>query len=700
MRVKGEEEMANINRKTKRHISNFIVGSVLIGVATLAILAVVWIISAIKTAPDIQEAQFNRAGSFTSFVYDDKGNKIDSFSPVDTSIYTSLNDVPITMQQAVIAIEDTRFYEHNGVDLVSIGGAVLNNFKTGSLSNGGTTLTQQLVKTMIPSGNKLKNKIQEQYLAIQLEKLYSKDIILEYYLNTIPLSRGNIGVEAAANDYFGRSVSELSLAEQASIVAMIERPTYYDPIINPENNWRAVESILGAMEKQGYITGKEREVALKKPPYEAIQEVREAQDSTGVRSYFVDEVYKEVLEDLQTEKSLSKLEAMRLIYTGGLQIYTTLDGTMQSIVERYMEDEEFYPSVDKYYLNYEVKIKEGTPDSYTLNGVVSGEEEMNEVIEAKKKEWGITTNEQIRSESILLRPEPQAAFVITDYRTGHIKALYGGRGDKVSLGFNYATQARRQAGDLLMPLVAYAPALDMGIYTGKTMLKDEEIEITLDNGTIYRPKNKDNIFSEKEMTMKEALAGSVNTIAIRIVSEGIGYDTSYDYLKGFGMNSLVEEDKNCVLALGATSNGVTVLELNGAYSTIANEGVYIKPTTYVKVVDAQGNILLDHTNKSTSNERSHVVIKEETAHELTEMLQYAVRQETSMSEYFGLEEVAGKVNNTEKAKDLFFAGYTSDWAATIWSGYSHPEYMDNHEDYEVKLWASIMSEMSEKVLKK
>lgn len=693
--------MASINGKTKERISHLIVGSVLIGIVVIIILAVVWVIGAVKTAPDIREIQF-RGDSLTSRVYDAEGNEIDSFSQRDTSIYTSLNEVPITMQQAVIAIEDKQFYEHNGVDLVKIGKALLSNFKTGSLSNGGTTLTQQLVKTMIASENKLKNKIQEQYLAIQLEKLYSKDMILEYYLNSVQLSRGNIGVEAAANYYFGTSVSELSLSEQASIIAMIERPTYYDPITNPENNWRAVESILVAMEDQGYITEEEREVALQKPPYEVIQERYEAKDSTGVRSYFVDEVYKEVLEDLQTEKSLSKLEAMSFIYRGGLRIYTTLDSTMQGTVEDYMENENFYPNVDKYYLNYEVKIKEvreGGLDSYTLNVVVGGEEEMNEVIEAKKKEWGITTKEKIRSESILLRPEPQAAFVVTDYRTGYIKALYGGRGEKVSLGFNYATQARRQAGDLFMPLVAYAPALDMGIYTAQTKLKDEAIEITLDNGTVYVPRNKDNTFSEKEMTIKEAMAGSVNTIACRILAEGVGYDTGYDYLQRFGMDLLVEEDKSCVLAFGATTNGVTALELNGAYSAIANEGVYIKPTTYVKVVDAQGNILLDHTNESTSNERSHVVIRKEVAHQLTEMLQYAVSQETAMSEYFDSEEIAGKVNGG-KTKDLLFSGYTSDLAATIWSGYSDPEYINDYGDYEIKLWGSIMSEISERVLKK
>ena len=234
----------------------------------------------------------------------------------------------------------------------------------------------------------------------------------------------------------------------------------------------------------------------------------------------------------------------------------------------------------------------------------------------------------------------------------------------------------------------------MGIYTEETLLKDEAIEITLDNGSIYVPKNKNNIFSEKEMTIKEALAGSVNTIACRILSEGVGYDTSYDYLQRFGMSSLLEEDKTCVLALGATTEGVTVFELNAAYSTIANEGVYIQPTTYVKVVDAQGNILLDHSSEETMAKRSHVVIKEETAHQLTEMLQYAVRQETAMSEYFDSGEVAGKMNGG-KTKDLLFAGYTSDLAATIWSGYSAPEYINDHGDYEIKLWGSIMNEMSE-----
>lgn len=274
--MKGEEEMASMSGKTKKRISHVIIGSVLIGIVVIIILAVAWIVSAIKTAPDIREAQFSGGGNLTSFVYDEEENEIGSFSPTDTSIYTFLNEVPISMQQAVVAIEDPRFYEHNGVDFIKIGEAMLRNFKTGSFNDGGTTLTQQLVKTMIPipSENKLKKKIQEQYLAVQIEKLYSKDAILEYYLNSIPLSRGNIGVEAVANYYFGTSVSELSLSEQASIVAMIEGSTSYDPISHPENNWKRVESILVAMEKQGYITEKEREAALKNPPYEAISRRR------------------------------------------------------------------------------------------------------------------------------------------------------------------------------------------------------------------------------------------------------------------------------------------------------------------------------------------------------------------------------------------------------------------------------------------
>ena len=686
--------MISISRRTKKQISHLIVGSVGLGIAVISILTVAWGVSVIKTAPDIEEIQFPEV-ALTSFLYDAEGNELSSFSGEASGIYIPLSEIPIMMQQAVIAIEDARFYEHNGIDLVKIGKAMLINIESGSFSTGGTTITQQLVKRMIPAGNSWRRKVQEQYLAVQLEKLYSKDTILEYYLNTVGLSHGLNGVEAAANYYFGKSVNKLSLSEQVSIVAIIERPTYYDPITNPENNWRAVESILVAMEKQGYITEKEREVALQNPPYEAIQKVHEAQDSTEVRSYFVDEVYKEVLEDLQTERGLSELEAIRLMYSGGLQIYTTLDGTMQSIVERYMNDKSFYPNIDKYSLEYEVQFKalEGTSDHQSLSIVVSGEEEMREVIETKKKEWGITKNEQIQSESILLRPEPQAAFIVTDYRTGYIKALYGGRGEKVNLGFNYATQAKRQVGDLLMPLAVYAPALDINICTEETVLKDEAIEISLDNGSIYIPKNKDGIYSEKQMSIKEALANSVNTIACRVLYEGVGYDTSYDYLQRFGMKSLVEEDKTCALAIGATTNGVTVLELNAAYSTIANEGVYIKPTTYVKVVDAQGNILLDHSSESIMDKRSRVVIKEETAHQLTDMLQYAMSQETAMSEYFDSKEVAGKINSG-KTKDLLFSGYTPYLAATIWSGYSNPEYIDVHEGYEVKLWGSIMSEIN------
>ena len=686
--------------KHRKHLPHIIIGIVLTGLGTAILLAVLLVVKIIKCAPDVLEGGLKERTNYTSFVYDGEENIIDQFSGTESREYAYLEKMPKQLRQAVIAIEDKNFYKHNGMDLSSIGNALISNLKSGSIAEGGTTITGQVIKTsLLPSGNSIERKIQEQYLAIQFEKLYSKDLILEYYLNGISLGQGTRGVQAAAHRYFGKDVSELNLTECAVLAAIIKFPTRYNPIHNPENNWRQVQVVLEAMEKQGYITETERVEALKFSPYERIQSVHQEALEKTAHSYFIDEVYKQVVADLEEQKGMSRTEAQGMVYGGGLHIYTTLDSNMQAVVEKYLNDEALYPeSLYKVTLDYQIigTKADGTPIKKVVYGkVVDRWEQIEDFKKTMKAEWGITTEDQIHEEVLISQPQPQAAFVVTDYRTGQVKALYGGRGDKTPLSFNYATQALRMPGCTFKVLAAYAPGIDRGLYTPESTFIDEKFSVEVSPGNTYTPKNLSGNYTNRSMRLKDALAQSNNTIAVRNVYEGVGLEVTYNYLKAFGFKNLTEEDKTWALPLGGLTHGVSALELNSAYGTIANHGVYIKPTFYTKVIDQGGKIILDAQSEDSLKVRTHTVLKRATAANLNEMLEYAAKEglDESLETSLSTMTAAGTIGLPGDSKDLFFVGYTPYYAATIWSGYSNPEKLTGHNNYQVRLWGKMMDEI-------
>ena len=693
--------MKTINQaKRRKRLTGIIIGSALMGIGIAVLLAILLVVKIIKGAPDILDMQIHAAGNEVSTVYDEAGNLIDKFSGTESREYAYLEKMPKQLRQAVIAIEDKNFYKHNGMDLFSVGKALMKNLKSGNISEGGTTITGQVIKhNLLPASNPIERKIQEQYLAIQFEKLYSKDLILEYYLNSVTLGHGANGVQAAALRYFGKDVSELNLTECAVLTAIIEFPTRYSPILYPDNNWEKVQVILGEMEKQGYITETEKIEALKLSPYERVQSVHQEILEKAAHSYFIDEVYKQVVADLQEQKGMSKHEAQGMLYGGGLRIDTTLDSNMQALVDKYLNDEAFYPeNLYKVRLDYQITgIKaDGTSIKEAVYGkVVDRLDEIEAFKAAMKTEWQITEEDQIQKEVLISQPQPQAAFVVTDYRTGQVKALYGGRGDKQPLSFNYATQALRLPGCTFKVLAAYAPGIDQGLYTPESTFSDEKFSVEVSQGNTYTPRNLSGTYTNQPMSLKDALAQSNNAIAMRTVYEGVGLDITYDYLKAFGFKNLTEEDKTWALPLGGLTHGVSTLELNGAYGAIANHGVYIQPTFYTKVIDRSGNIILDAQSEASIKGRTHTVLKRATAASLTQMLQYSANEETgeSLEEFLSTMPVAGKINLSGDNKDLFFAGYTPYYAATIWSGYSNPEKLEGHDYYQVRLWAKMMHEI-------
>ncbi|MEG0501837.1 MAG: transglycosylase domain-containing protein, partial [Cellulosilyticaceae bacterium] len=375
-------------KKTKITIFRILLVSFIIAIFAVFGAGLGLFIGVIKSAPDVSELELKPTTDYTSFIFDENGEEMDRLSGGENRIYATLDQIPLHLQQAVVAIEDERFYEHNGIDIKGILRAIVKNFSTGELTEGASTITQQLIKNnILTTEKKFTRKIQEQYLAIQFEKVYAqeygqkgaKDLILEYYLNTMPLGRGTNGVQAAANRYFNKNVSELTLGESVVLACITQAPTKYDPISNPENNYEKSERILIKMVEQGYITEEEKNVALIEDPYKNIQAANQKHTEKANHSYFVDALIDSVIDDLQAEKGMTLPQANNLLFGGGVSIYTTFNPAMQESVDNYMSDDSLFPNnAYELKLNYSVTVKkaDGTIINRGGEGIVKSEDEV------------------------------------------------------------------------------------------------------------------------------------------------------------------------------------------------------------------------------------------------------------------------------------------------------------------------------------
>lgn len=683
--------------KTKLKIMRVVISTFIISLFAVFGAALGTLMGIIQSAPDLTGLELKPTTDYTSFIYDQNGQEMDRLSGGENRIYATLDEIPLYLQQAVIATEDERFYEHNGIDLKGIVRAIITNLKSGEFTEGASTITQQLIKNnILTSKKKITRKLQEQYLAIQFEKIYeeaygnkgAKDLILEYYLNTMPLGRGTNGVQAAANRYFNKDVSKLTLAESVVLACITQAPTRYDPITNPENNYEKSKIILEKMVEGGYISTEEKEVALAENPYKLIHKENEKYLVESNHSYFVDAVIEEVIEDLQVEKGMSPTEANNLLFGGGVKIYTTFDHEIQSIVDQYISDDSLYPS-KAYELKVAYSVTAKKAEGSTVNlygeGIVKSEEEIEGFKQAKHEAWGLTNEDKIEAEKLVKIPQPQSAFVIMDHRTGQVKALSGGRGDKAGdRTFNRVTQAKRQPGSVFKILSTYAPAIDKGLVSPGTILIDEPITINLPSGP-YSPRNWDSNY-RGPVSVRQAIWHSINSVTVKTLQE-VGINTAYDYLLDFGFTTLSEADKGYALALGGLSEGVTPLELNAAIGAIANGGIYVEPILYTKIVDRDGNVILEKKPKT------HRVISEATATMLTDMMEDVIKKGTggSLTRSFSGMPVAGKTGTTNDDKDFLFAGYTPYYTATIWLGHDQPKRVIATGREHLKIWGSIMN---------
>ena len=552
-------------------------------------------------------------------------------------IWADIDDIPNYLEDAFIAIEDQRFMNHRGVDWKRTMGATFNEIFGGGSTYGGSSITQQLVKNLTGERDRsYTRKIKEILRALSLETKFSKQQILEFYLNSIYLGQGCNGVEAASQIYFDKSVSELTLAEAASIAGITQYPALYDPFQNPEKNIEKQRTVLKKMLELEFITQEDYDEAIE----EELKFKKGEAGGGGSQSYFVDQVVEDVIDDLMKEYEYTENIATQIVYNGGLKIYATVDKNAQNRAEEIFENDSNFPKT-------------------------SGNE------------------------------KPQAAMVITEPETGYVKAIIGGRGEKtLSRGLNRATQTTRQPGSTIKPLSVYGPAVDLGLINPDSTVTDEPINI---GG--WSPKNHyDGFYGD--MTVRRAVNISANIPAVKVLQKVSIEKSFEYMTKRMNFSTLVSKDerngkiytdKNLAsLALGGLTDGVTVMEMSAAYGSFANGGMYIEPITYTRVEDNVGKtVLVNEQNK-------HTAFKTITAYQMNQLLKGVVSSGTGVGAGISGMETAGKTGTTDNDTDRWFVGYTPYYVGVVWVGYDSsnqlPSFSSNPA---LALWKKVMPKIHE-----
>ena len=677
----------------------------------------------IDTAPDVDDIDIMPLG-YATFLYDDAGNQIRKLAAPDSNrLPVTLDQIPVDLQHAVVAIEDERFYEHNGIDVKGILRAGMKALTTGDFSEGASTITQQLLKNNVFTNwtsestqlERFTRKIQEQYLAVQVEKKTDKDTILENYLNTINLGAGSYGVQAAARQYFDKDVWDLNLSECVTLAGITQNPTKFNPIINPDSNRKRRKEVLQHMLDQNYITQDQYDEALADDVYSRIQAAQEKNSSTEntVYTYFEDELTDQIINDLMNIKGYTKKQATNLLYSGGLKVYTTQDSKIQNILDEEYADPSNYPDTVQYELDYALTVTD--PDGNQVNyskemlqlyfqnedpdfDLLFDSPEDGQTYVDKYKASILANGSKVLAERVNFAPQPQSSMSVIDQHTGYVKALIGGRGEKTaSLTLNRATDTTRQPGSTFKIVSTYAPALNEKGMTLATTFEDEPYEYP--DGS---PVNNATRSYNGTTTIRTAIQNSINVVAVKCL-EKVTPELGLKYLDNFGFTTLahgteadkdangnVWSDANLATALGGITRGVTNVELCASYAAIANGGNYIKPIYYTKILDHNGNVLIENT----AAERS--VIKESTAFLLTSAMEDVVKQGTGTACQLDNMPVAGKTGTTEAYNDLWFVGYTPYYTCAVWSGYDNNEKLPDYaRNFHKALWKKVMTRIHE-----
>ena len=677
----------------------------------------------IAGAPDVNNVDISPLG-YATFLYDDQGTQLRQLSaPTSNRLPVSLEQIPVSLQHAVVAIEDERFYEHNGIDVRGIARAAMKALTTGNFSEGASTITQQLLKNNVFTDwtsestqlERFTRKFQEQYLAVEIEKKYDKDVILENYLNTINLGAGSYGVQAASKKYFNKDVWDLNLSECATLAGITQNPTKFNPITNPKSNAKRRKEVLDHMLDQKYISQDEYNEALNDDVYSRIQlaQMENTEEESTVYTYFEDEVTNQVISDLMNIKGYTKTQATNLLYSGGLKIMTTLDSNIQNILDEEYSNPDNYPSDVQYELDYALTVQnpQGEQVNYSkemlqlyfrdqdpeFDLLFSSPEEGQQYVDQYKANI-LSDGSTVVSERVNFAPQPQSSMTVIDQHTGYVKALIGGRGEKTaSLTLNRATDTTRQPGSTFKIVSTYAPALNEKGDTLATTFMDEPYEYP--DGS---PVNNASRSYGGETTIRKAIQNSINVVAVKCL-EQVTPALGLKYLDDFGFTTLAHgteadkdnngniwSDANLATALGGITKGVKNVELCAAYAAIANNGNYIKPIYYTQILDHDGNVLIENSSVSKS------VIKDSTAFLLTSAMEDVVTKGTGTACQLDNMTVAGKTGTTEDYNDLWFVGYTPYYTCAVWSGYDNNEKIpEDARNFHKTLWQKVMSRIHE-----
>ena len=639
-----------------------------VGLALLG--AVIGIAKAfVDTAPTLDLAALD-AQDKTSFIYDSEGNLITDYKGTEDRIMVSIDEIPEMLQNAFIAVEDARFYEHNGVDVKRIAGALVANFTSGS-TQGGSTITQQLIKqTVLSSEQSYKRKLQEAYLAMELETRYTKKQILESYLNTIFLGGSYYGVRVAAYGYFGKELDQLTLRECAMLAGLTRSPNYYNPRSNfytrntegsntPDITNNRTDYVLRQMRENGLITAQQYNAALDRSTASVLEK---SPASTDMYAYphYVEYAISDVVDTFLDLNGLEDTSANRYamenkLRTGGYSVYLCLDTEIQEIVEDTLANWSDYPRL---------------------------RDPSDKVYQSRNADGTYTEIEQ-----------PQAAACVFDYRTGELKAIVGGRYKPTTRKtLNRASGMTMPVGSSIKPLTVYAPAIDLGA-SPASIAYNMPVPISGwkdSSGKDSWPKNYGGGGYKGPQSFRSALRNSYNTAAAQILMTYVGVSRSVEYLHLMGI-----PDKNINadpfgLALG--SSGITPVQMAVAFGTIANKGVYQQPLSFSRIVDSNGNVVVDMHQQQDR----HQVFKPSTAYLVVDMLKEAVQSGTGTKAKISSQVVAGKTGTNSDSKGVFFSGMTGWYSASVWIGHDNYKALSSKAtggNAAAPLWQSFMEKI-------
>ena len=763
------KKIRNLKTRSKRFSSKlnvtafrlFLIGVVfVVAVGVAAVAGIVKGLSA--TVPSVDLINVVPSG-YASNTYFRDGTHAEILAGVEANRdYVEIVELPDYIKYAFVAMEDERFYEHNGIDMRGIMRALVSNLKEGGLDYGASTITQQLLKNQVFGGGnednpivKLSRKIQEQFLAVELENRLSKDTILEYYINTVNYGNTAYGLQTAAKVYFSKDAKDLTLSEVTVLAAIPYSPTFQNPIHYPEDNKKRRDDCLKLMLDNGFCTQEEYDEAMADDPYSRIQMVAQEKTENSYYSYFTDAVIDAVINDLVERKGYTQAQATSMVYTGGLSIYTTQDRQIQEICDEVYTDESMFPAFGTgskegslYELSYALSVQkpDGTAVHYQLSDLISyfdgfkkdsnvvvqlnqgvyqllcaNDEDMTAYLDEFYAAHVTEANEEtgepgdlVLGERRTFTPQPQSSFCIMDHSTGQVIALVGGRGEKTgSRTLNRATTTTRAVGSTFKVLASFLPAIDSAGMTLTT---------PIDDAPYYYPNSQKEVINwwakgKKEFfngpfyglnTIRRGISYSMNVVAVKTM-ERVTPQISFNYLKKLGFSTLVDSrydestgqtytDINLSLALGGLTDGVTNLELTAAYATIANNGIYNKPYLYTKVLDHEGRVILSNEPQSSQ------VIKTSTSYLLTSAMQDTVSGGSGVGTGSRLRfkeykmPVAGKTGTASNNNDLWFCGYTPYYTASIWSGFDN-NFSQINQSYQQDMWRTIMERIhAEKAL--